>query len=107
DSKPVLVNITSSGNSGDRGAEYYHEAGQPTIVNSILFGNGTFRVADADEGTMLHSLIQHSQSTANGNVDGSIHPLFVDPANGDFSLLPSSAAVNAGSNEAFVEFVGS
>lgn len=107
ESMPILVNVTSSGNTGDRGAEFYHEAGHPTVINSILFGNGIYRANAADEITMRHSLVQYNRSTANGNVDGMIHPLFADAANGDFSLLPTSAAINAGSNDAYLEFVGS
>ncbi|WP_353128301.1 choice-of-anchor Q domain-containing protein [Parapedobacter pyrenivorans] len=105
-SNPMLVNVTSSGNSGDMGPEFYLEAGTPTIVNSILFGSGVHSAIGIALLDVRYSLVQNHRNTANGNVLGTIYPLFTDPANGDFSLSPASAAINAGSNEAYEELVG-
>src|SRR5690606_25645347 len=89
-----------------RGAEFYYEAGNPIVVNSILFGNGVFTGFGTNSMSVRHSLVQGRTTTQNGNLDGRNIPLFADPENGDFSLLPASAAVNAGSNEAYTEYVG-
>src|SRR5690606_6673758 len=106
DSEPVLVNITSSGNSGDAGPEFYHEAGMPTVVNSIFYGNGVWHASAEHPLTARHSLIQGRQSIADGNVDGRFLPMFANAGNGDFSLLSGSPAVNAGDNAAYVEAGG-
>lgn len=107
DTAPKLINVTSSRNTGNTGPELYIEAGEPIIRNSLFFGNGTFL------GNALHdiqySLVENYYNWENPytyNLLNTVNPLFKDPENGDLTLSPASPALDAGSNEAFVEFVG-
>lgn len=56
----------------------------PTWDHNLVFGNG-----------INYDLITN-QTGLSGNI--SVDPLFVDPENGDYHLLPGSPAVDAGSN---------
>ena len=69
------------------------------IQNSIAFGNNSGILPYSSIG---YSLIQGNTSTNNGNINGNLNPLFVDPENGDFRLQLLSPAANRGSN-AFVQ----
>src|SRR5699024_5241363 len=113
-SSPVLTNVTLSGNTAhNRGGGMYNSFSSPKIYNSIIWGNtaadGTniynFDIT-LDPPQFSHSLIQGSGGSTGWDItfgtDGGNNidsdPLFTDPASGDYSLQPSSPAIDAGSN---------
>ena len=104
-SKPVLVNVTSSGNDGDTAPELHVEAGNPIIRNSIFYGNGVSLGFGVREFDIQYSLVQGLTINRDGNIPRTTNPLFTDAANGDFSLSPASAAINSGSNQAYIDYI--
>jgi predicted outer membrane repeat protein len=110
-SSPVLTNVTISGNSG--GGIANTDSSQPQIRNSIVWANSSgISNTTASTATISFSLIQGSGGSAawngsagidgGGNLDAD--PQFVSPVpaapslGGDLHLLPTSPAINAGSN---------
>ncbi|TDS58821.1 MBG domain-containing protein [Myroides indicus] len=106
-----LINSTLAGNIGD--SYIYFEgygAKKFTAHNSIVYGNvksetdDSNSTLDTNTGTISKdiqfSLVQGENSTANGNLDGTLAyaNLFADALNGDYSLGDSSPAVDAGNN---------
>jgi parallel beta-helix repeat protein len=109
-SSPVLTNVTISGNSGGMANT---DSSHPQIRNSIVWANSTaISNTTASTATISFSLIQGSGGSAawngsagidgGGNLDAD--PQFVSPVpaapspGGDLHLLPTSPAINAGSN---------
>jgi hypothetical protein len=114
-----LVNSTVSGNTAtDQGGAIYTYQSQAVVVNSILWGDGpeeiaashlgfpsTFTVAYSDVEGGEAGILTNGNAVVNwlgGNIDAD--PLFVDAANGDFSLQASSPAIDAGT--AYFEWDG-
>jgi hypothetical protein len=119
-SDPTFTNITLSGNRASRGSGMYNNDSNPTIQNSILWGNGVG--ADDDQiynkdstPTYNYSLVEGKSAAdlgGTGNLD-SANPLFVrspspgpdetwgtdDDDHGDLHLQPDSPAVNMGNND--------
>ncbi|MBR0225099.1 MAG: hypothetical protein IJL92_03470 [Thermoguttaceae bacterium] len=116
-SELTLLNVTVAGNTAANGGALYVEK-TATIDNSILAGNSVteggegveiYALADAAI-TLRNSLIQNIESTG-ANAFGigwlveeyrsfyGTDPLFVDAANGDYTLKANSPIINAGSNE--------
>ncbi|WP_158960422.1 MBG domain-containing protein [Myroides fluvii] len=115
----TLLNATFIGNKGPYSI-YYNGGGNNTLKvhNSIIFGNqatdGTpFRGTDWLVGTnqnniptgnkleYKHSLVQGHTIAGNGNImdtGQAITDLFVDPAQGDYRLNPTSPLINQGDN---------
>ncbi|MCO5248595.1 MAG: right-handed parallel beta-helix repeat-containing protein [Chitinophagales bacterium] len=93
-----LTNVTISGNTASYGYNemYIGLGGNHVIKNSIIWGNGTITSGFT---TVKNSLIQGYSDTNNGNLSGDTDPLFADRANGIFTLLPCSPAINAGSTD--------
>ncbi len=100
-SDPVLTNVTISGNTAatEESGEWYNVSGTPVVRNSIIWGKG---VAGQLRNTQ-YSLVQSQteadyHEAANHNLPSDTDPIFVQPADGDFTLLYSQAA-NAGNNQ--------
>ena len=95
-----LMNVTVSGNIDDdgeySGVEIYDPDGSFSIVNSIIWGNGS-EGADLDGNNLdvSYSIIEGGWE-GEGNVD--TDPNFVDPANGDYRLQVDSPSIDAGTN---------
>ncbi len=87
--------------------------GRVKIVNSILLdtniralqtGNGSFDPVDYS--VVSYSIVSGNTNMSNGNLDASnLIPtdVFTNPAAGDYSLKPGSAAIDAGSNMGYEE----
>lgn len=126
-SDPDLVNNTITGNTVGEGATYYSikEGGgiyavssNPTLVNTILWNETQQEIFVSDSGavsvvTVAYSDLQDGQTgiITNGNatvnwLEGNIDadPLFVDAANGDYTLSDGSPAIDAGT--AYFEWQG-
>lgn len=110
-SSPILINCTITDNySTDVGAGLYTgsynpsgtDSNQPTIINSIIWGNDTEWGGPADLRTwhLNYFWISHSDLgtgfTSYG--DGVIYqdPMFTNPDNGDYSLQAGSPCIDAG-----------
>lgn len=95
---PVLTNVTITG------AQYYamtSNYASPKIRNCIIAGNmagGVVAVyGQTNNAVITNSLVQ--EMAANGtNINGSLDPLFTNPAAGDYTLQACSPAINVGSN---------
>jgi len=95
-----LINCTAWGNRANIGgfADITGSSGTLTIRNSVAYGNSSGINNDGGTLSISHSLVQGQSSTANGNINGSTNPLFVNASGGDFRLQPTSPAINAGNN---------
>ncbi|MFD2036956.1 MBG domain-containing protein [Belliella marina] len=105
ESAPVLTNVTISGNRADdeSGGIYNQSSSSPLIRNSIIYNNNTgIKNTDASSSPSIsYSLVQGINSTVDGNIDGSIDPLFTDVANGDYTLQAVSPVIDAGNSALF------
>lgn len=107
DGQYIFVNSLFFNNSG---REFYNNSAAPVLLDNCIvvqsdntpaFINGQAPV------TLSHTLVSHpdcsvlgpSVTCGNGVLYG-LDPLFADPANGDFHLLPCSPALDAGDNAA-------
>lgn len=103
-----LTNCTLADNDGN-GAIYSENNSYCSVAfrNTILWDNNTgFEPgAGTNSYTSFNSLIQDKNDfPANGNLDGTNtanDPLFTDVQSEDFTLLPCSPAINAGSNSEY------
>ncbi|CAB1056621.1 Cytochrome c551/c552 [Olavius sp. associated proteobacterium Delta 1] len=107
-SDPVLINNTITGNTAGEGAGIYLYHSTLTIVNTILWNDGSEEIYDDDGSsynpiTVAFSDVQGGQSavvtTGNATVNwlaGNVNadPLFADPANGDYELQAGSPAID-------------
>ncbi|WP_420572218.1 choice-of-anchor Q domain-containing protein [Kordia sp.] len=93
-----LINSTLSNNNGvNDNVITMVQASNSTIENSIIYGNGSgsgFPIAITTSFSVVNNSIVELGMIAGDNSD----PLFVDPANNDFTLQASSPAIDAGSN---------
>jgi len=112
---PTITNVTFSENQADAsgGALYVAGSSNPTVTNSILWGNGSSEVGDidpgdSDEATFSHSIVEGSGGssgwdtsvgTDNGN-NLDTDPLFLAPANDNVRLNWASPAIDAGDGNA-------
>ncbi|MFD1631135.1 T9SS type A sorting domain-containing protein [Pseudopedobacter beijingensis] len=121
-SSPILTNVTISGNKGAGLTNY--SASYPILKNSIIWGNGTVSFidigeVDPEEGDADERVYTPAASSSNNLVEGSplgnisgipsgltASDIFVAPQGvgvvpttaGDYTLLTTSIAVNAGGN---------
>jgi len=95
---PVLTNITIANNTAVNSAATTAidvAGGIPQLNNSIVYGTV------AGNYTPQYSLIEGRTNTNNGNINAAgvlLSHIFTDAANGDYTLIPCSPAVNAGNN---------
>jgi hypothetical protein len=97
-----LTNLTISNNNAVIGGGIYNNASTPTLTNCILYGNNTGVISGFPSATpeYFYSLIQDMPAGTNAhNLDGTIDPLFVDTANGDYRLRFDSPCINKGNND--------
>ncbi|MBX2952594.1 MAG: T9SS type A sorting domain-containing protein [Leadbetterella sp.] len=97
---PELINVTFAGNTAAHAASTALDiaGGTPDFRNTLVLGTVTGSY------TARHSLIQGNTNLTNGNLDASgVTPenVFTDPANGNYTLLDCSPAVNSGDNALF------
>ena len=90
----TLTNCTVNGNSASSGGAIDCGAGQTTLTSCILWGDSPQEIyVFSGTATATYSCIQ-SGYTGEGNI--SSDPLFVDAANGNYSLQSTSPCINTG-----------
>jgi len=101
-SSPVMTNCTFSGNSareGGGGGGVYSTYSSPTLTNCILWGDTPDEIYEQyDDSLIIYSSDIQGGYAGTGNINED--PLFLDPDNGDFHLLPDSPCIDAGTNGA-------
>jgi len=100
---PTITNCTISGNVGNvTGGIYIYASSSPSVKNTILWGNAPNEIYFVDPGvssiTLTYSNVdQDGYAGSNGNIRQ--NPLFVDPANGNFRLQPTSPCIDAATSD--------
>jgi hypothetical protein len=113
-SSPNITNSTFANNNAttDGGGMSNDSSSSPIITNTIIWDNGSSEVANNSSSStpiFKNSIIKSSGgsgswNTAYGTDNGAnldTDPLFVDAANGDYSLQGCSPAINTGDNTAW------
>ncbi|OJV52380.1 MAG: hypothetical protein BGO31_06000 [Bacteroidetes bacterium 43-16] len=98
---PQLINCTVSGNKSNLNEAPIianNNGSTTTINNSILYNNTGSLSSTSNIAT--YSIIE-GNSLFPGTGNKNQHPQFVSAATGDYGLLPTSPAANAGSNAAY------
>ncbi|OJV52381.1 MAG: hypothetical protein BGO31_06005 [Bacteroidetes bacterium 43-16] len=98
---PQLINCTVSGNKSnlnDAPLIANNNSSTTTLNNSILYNNTGNLSSTSNIAT--YSIIE-GNSLFPGTGNKNQHPQFVSAATGDYGLLPTSPAANAGSNAAY------
>ena len=108
--KVQFFNCTIAGNSAGNGGGIYVNQCNPVFTNSIAalnLGGNISTYGGSCSGTNNLVSADDAFASAEGNIayeEG--EPLFVDPENGDYSILVTSKAYNAGSNQLAEELAG-
>ncbi|MFQ6610292.1 MAG: right-handed parallel beta-helix repeat-containing protein, partial [Fidelibacterota bacterium] len=111
-SNPVFVNATISDNtSGEHGNGFYCLINShPALVNTVLhndqldevyflenYTSSSISISYSDIPSGVESILTNGNGTILwGTTNISVDPLFSDPSNGDYSLLPESPCIDAG-----------
>ncbi|PSK91592.1 right-handed parallel beta-helix repeat-containing protein [Taibaiella chishuiensis] len=106
---PTLINCTFAGNRANAGGgaiNNYDGTANPTITNTIIYGNTSGILNFGGTPVITYSLVQ-GIAAGPGNINGSTNPLFINPqpasaaptTAGNYLLQASSPAVNAGNND--------
>ena len=105
---PTIINCTITGNVAEVGGGIFSAASKASVINTILWGNDqeVFLENENDGIGIRFSDVQAGRAAIAGDptaIANSIDrnninapPLFADAANGDFSLLPNSRCIDAG-----------
>ena len=100
-SSPMLTNCTFSGNtaSNSGGGMYCYDLSSPALTNCILWGDGTagsgreIYTDSSSSPIVTYSCVQGGYA---GEGNTATDPLFVNEANGNLSLRPTSPCIDAG-----------
>lgn len=100
-----ILNSTIASNDSEAGGGGLHVAvGVPgevaTIGSSVFYDNAPFTIVDNSGLVRIERSNIEGGWPGAGNIDAD--PRFVDPANGDYRLLPGSPCIDAGDNRAVV-----
>jgi len=101
-SSPIITNCTISGNTATNngGGIYCEPTSSASVKNTILWGdvpNEIYLAAGSSITVTYSDVDQDGYEGSNGNVRQD--PLFVDPADGDFSLQLTSPCIDAGTSD--------
>jgi predicted outer membrane repeat protein/parallel beta-helix repeat protein len=105
-SAPNIINNTIAYN-GDHGI--YSASGAGLLMNNIIVFNGSNGILcslpesspEINYNNVSGNLLGDYSGCNPGGQDISVDPLFVDPAIGDYHLLPDSPCIDVGNNSAF------
>ncbi|MFA5555827.1 MAG: choice-of-anchor Q domain-containing protein [Flavobacteriaceae bacterium] len=108
-SSPIFINTTIVNNvinvSGSGGGLFNAAYSVTKFFNSVVYGNnGKSNVSNSTGASVEYnySLIQGiTTNDANGNIDGSIDPMFINAASGDYRLSVISPLLDAGNNSLY------
>ncbi|MCX2682066.1 T9SS type A sorting domain-containing protein [Galbibacter sp. EGI 63066] len=93
-----LINVTLANNTaGNEGDGIYNDMGLVNITNSIVWN--TLINSIVGSYTPRNSIIMGSSDTTDGNIDATsltADDIFTDAASGNYSLIDTSPAINAG-----------
>lgn len=100
-SAPTFTGCSFSGNQATWGGAMRSDGGAAKIRNCIIYGYVTGTTGGA--GPMIfdcsNSIVEVGTISGTGNIPApDKYQVLVDPDNGDFRLLPTSPAINKGSN---------
>jgi len=94
---PALINCSFANNSATSGGAMYNSRSVARLTNCILWGNAPNEIYNRILGSVVTYSDIRGGHTGAGNLDAD--PLYVDPVNGDLSLLAGSPCINAGTAE--------
>jgi hypothetical protein len=95
EAETILINCTFARNeAGAFGGAIFNNAADARAVNCILWDNDPEEVANVESTFSVRFSNVGGSAAGEGNI--SSDPLFRDPDNGDFSLMPRSRAINTG-----------
>ncbi|MDR6969009.1 hypothetical protein J2X31_003035 [Flavobacterium arsenatis] len=113
-SSPKIINTTIANNTADRVGGIRNNYAQSAVVlqNSIVYGNTQIQTTLPEQTNLsnlagatincFNSLIQNvTTADAQGNLSGTLDPLFMNVANNDYRLLSCSPLLNEGTNTVF------
>jgi len=98
-SSPTLTNCTFHGNRATNGgAIHNYLSSPPTVTNCILWGDAKPEIVNLESSAIVTYCDVEGGYPGEGNIDED--PLFADPDNGNFHLMPGSPCTDAGTDTA-------